>query len=303
MRLKVTFLGTSGSMPTSERGSASVAIGFGREVLLLDCGEGTQRQMVAAHIGFTRISAILLTHLHGDHVLGAPGLLQSMTLQRRETPLDVYGPRGTHAFLQCVSNTVGGPSFPVTIHEISEPGIISETKGYTIKAAKADHRVEAWSYALVESPRPGRFHPERARELGVPKGELWKRLQDWENVEFGGRVVRAAEVVDPPRPGRRIVYTGDTRPSDHIVELAYNADLLIHEATFGEELTERAAEDGHSTATQAAGVAAKAKARRLILTHISGRYSDVAPLVEEARKVFSYTDAASDLMTVEVPLA
>ncbi len=301
--MKVTFLGTSGSMPTMERGSASVAVRLGREVLLLDCGEGTQRQMVAAHIGFTRVSAILITHLHGDHVLGAPGLLQSMTLQRRETTLDVYGPRGTHAFLQCVSNTVGGPGFPVTVHEIAEPGIIAETRGYTIAVAKADHRVEAWSYAIAERPRPGRFHPERARELGVPQGELWKRLQDGKDVEVGGRVVRANEVVDSPRLGRRIVYSGDTRPSDHVVGLAQGTDLLIHEATFGDELAERAAEDGHSTAAQAAGVAAKAGARRLILTHISGRYGDVAPLVEEARKVYPNTYAASDLMTVEVPIA
>jgi len=301
--LKVTFLGTSGSMPTPERGSASVAVRLGREVLLLDCGEGTQRQMVAARIGFTRVSSILLTHLHGDHVLGAPGLLQSMTLQRRETPLDVYGPRGTHAFLQCVSSTVGGPGFPVTVHEIAEPGVVAETKGYTVEVARADHRVEAWSYAIVEKPRSGRFHPERARGLGVPQGVLWKRLQDGEDIEVGGRVVRAADIVDPPRPGRKIVYTGDTRPSDAVASLARGSDLLIHEATFGGELAERAEEDGHSTAGQAAGVASKAGARRLILTHISGRYGDVAPLLEEARKVFPGTDAASDLLTFDVPLA
>lgn len=301
--MKVVFLGTSGSMPTPERSSSSVAVKIGRGVVLLDCGEGTQRQMVAAHIGFSRVKMIFVTHLHGDHVLGVPGLLQSMTLQRREEPLTVFGPRGLHAFLQGVSNTLGGPGFPVAVHEILEPGFVFEGKGFKVEACRAEHRLEAWSYALRENPRPGRFHPEKARALGVPEGVLWKRLQDGEEIKIGDSIVRSLDVSDPPRRGRSIVYTGDTRPSDNVVGLASCADLLIHEATFGEELVERAAEDGHSTASQAAGVASRAGAKRLILTHISSRYGDTSPLLEAARSVFPHTQIAEDLLEVDVPLS
>jgi ribonuclease Z len=301
--VKVVFLGTGGSMPTPERGSSSVAVKMGRGVILLDCGEGTQRQMVAAHIGFSRVKQIFITHLHGDHLLGAPGLLQSMTLQRREEPLEIYGPLGTHEFLQGVSNTLGGPGFPVTVHELTEPGKVSDSKGFTVEACRADHRGASWSYAVAEKPRPGRFHPEKARALRVPEGALWKMLQDGEDVEVDDKLVRSLNVTDPPRPGRRLVYTGDTRPSEEITVMAASADLLIHEATFGDELVERAMEDGHSTISQAAEVAAKAGVKRLILTHISGRYGDVEPLLEAARRIFPHTLIASDLLEVEVPLS
>ncbi|MDP2900248.1 MAG: ribonuclease Z [Candidatus Bathyarchaeota archaeon] len=299
----MVFLGTSGSMPTPERGSSSVALCLGRSVVLLDCGEGTQRQMVAAHIGFSRVKLVLVTHLHGDHVLGVPGLLQSMTLQRREEPLTVYGPRGIHAFLQGVSDTLGGPGFPVTVHEIAEPGVVLDAKGYTVEACKSDHRLESWSYAVIERSKPGRFHPEKAARLGVPQGIIWKRLQDGEDVDIGERTIKSSDVVDPPRPGRKVVYSGDTRPSDDVAKLATGADLLIHESTFGEDLVERAAEDGHSTAGQAAGVAAKAGVKRLVLTHISGRYSDAAPLLDEAKRIFPNSSVAADLLEVDVPPA
>ncbi len=301
--MKVIFLGTSGSMPTPERSSSSVAVKMGRDVVILDCGEGTQRQMVAAHIGFSRVKLIFVTHLHGDHVLGVPGLLQSMTLQRREEPLEICGPRGIHAFLQGVSNTLGGPCFPVTVHEICEPGVVFEAKSFTVESCRADHRLEAWSYAIVEKPRPGRFHVEKAKAFGAPEGILWKRLQDGEDVEFNGVVIRSSQITDPPRPGRRLVYTGDTRPSEEVTKMAAGADLLIHEATFGDELTERAAEDGHSTVSQAAGVAVKAGVKRLILTHISSRYGDPSSLLEAALKIFPHTVIASDLLEVDVPLA
>jgi ribonuclease Z len=301
--LKVVFLGTSGSMPTPEKNSSSVAVKMGRGITLLDCGEGTQRQMVAAHIGFSRVKLIFITHLHGDHVLGVPGLLQSMTLQRREEPLDVFGPRGLHAFLQGVSSTLGGPGFPVAVHEIHEPGVVHEGKSFRVETCRAGHRLEAWSYIIAEKPRPGKFYPRKALDLGVPEGALWKKLQDGEEIMLGDRIVRPSEVSDPPRPGRRVVYTGDTRPSDNIVELASGADLLIHEATFGDELMERAVEDGHSTASQAAEVAARAGVKRLILTHISSRYGDTSLLLEAAKKVFPETQIAEDLLEIEISLS
>jgi ribonuclease Z len=274
---------------------------MGRSVILLDCGEGTQRQMVTAHIGFSRVKQILITHLHGDHILGLPGLLQSMTLQRREESLDVFGPRGTHVFLQGVSNTLGGPGFPVTVHEIGGTGVVYDGGSFKVEVCKADHRLEAWSYAIIEKPRPGTFHPEKAKALGIPEGTLWKRLQEGEDVEVEGNVIKSLDVADAPRRGRVLVYTGDTRPSEEVIRMASGADLLIHEATFADDLVERAGEDGHSTASQAAEVAAKAEVKRLILTHISSRYGNVAHVLEAAAKVFPNTTVANDLLEVEIP--
>lgn len=301
--MKVVFLGTSGSLPTPERSSSCVAVKIGRGVILLDCGEGTQRQMVAAHIGFSRVKQIFITHLHGDHVLGVPGLLQSMTLQRREEPLEIFGPKGLYNFLQGVSNTIGGPAFSVTVHEISEPEVLYEGSSYKVEVCRGNHRLESWAYAIKEKMRPGRFHPDKARALGVPEGALWKQLQEGGDVKVGRRIVKSLDVADLPRRGRVIVYTGDTRPSEEVVKLATGADLLIHEATFADDLIERANEDGHSTFSQAAGVAVEAGVKSLILTHISSRYGDVTPLLEVAKKVFPNTIVASDLLEFEVSSA
>ncbi|MFP3951329.1 MAG: ribonuclease Z [Candidatus Bathyarchaeia archaeon] len=301
--MRIIFLGTSGSMPTPERGSASVAVRRKGEVILMDCGEGTQRRMVEARIGFRRSMHILISHLHGDHILGLPGLLQTMTLLRRERDLDIYGPEGLVDFLTCICKTIGRPGFTVRIHEIQRPEIIHSNLEYQIKAIEADHNMDAWSYALEERPRPGRFHPERANELGVPEGYLWKRLQHGEDIRLSnGRVVKSEEVVDPPRRGRKIVYSGDTRPSYDLEKLAEGADVLIHEATFDDALEERAEEDGHSTARQAAILARRAGAHKLFLTHISSRYPDPSILLEQAQEVFPDTIIAKDLMEVEVQL-
>jgi len=206
--MKVVFLGTSGSLPTSRRGSSSVVVRVGRGVYMFDCGEGTQRQMVRAGVGFRRKMAIFLSHLHGDHVLGLPGLLQSMSLLGRERRLDVYGPVGTVGYVKAFSEALRGPSFPVIIHEIMEPGVVYGGDGLEVVAVRSSHRVKSFSYGLFEEPRPGRFHPEKARALGVPEGRLWHRLQHGEPVTVEGRRVEPMMVVDPPRPGRRIVYSG-----------------------------------------------------------------------------------------------
>ncbi len=300
--MKVVFLGTSGSMPTRRRGSSSVVVSVGRTMYMFDCGEGTQRQMVCAGLGFRRKTMIFLSHLHGDHVLGLPGLLQSMSLLGREKRLDVYGPTGTVGYVRAFSETLGGPSFPVIIHEIAEPGVVYGGDGLEVVAVRSSHRVESWSYGLWEKPRPGRFHPDKARALGVPEGRLWYRLQHGEPVTVDGRVIEPMEVSDPPRPGRRVVYSGDTRPYPGMIELARGADLLIHEATFSHELQERAAEDGHTTAQEAAEVALEAGAKRLALVHISSRYYDPDVLLLEARQVYEDVFVAEDLMEIEVPL-
>ena len=301
--MKIVFLGTSGSMPTPSRGSSAVAVRRSRDIILFDCGEGTQQRMVAARLGFRRPTRIFISHLHGDHVLGLPGLLETMTLLRRERSLYIYGPRGLIDFIKAFSSVLGGPSFPLEVHEINEGGVVFSCPEYRVEATRADHEGECWSYALIESPKPGKFHPDMARALGVPEGPLWKRLQHGEDVELDdARLVMSAEVVDPPKKGRKIAYSGDTRPIEAVVRLAEDADVLIHEATFDDSLAERAAEDGHSTASQAAEVAATAKVGLLLLTHISSRYPDPGVLLEQAKLVFPNTKVAEDLMEIEVPL-
>jgi ribonuclease Z len=302
VEMRVVFLGTSGSMPTERRGSCCAVLRVGRGIIMFDCGEGTQRQMVRAHVGFRRDTLVLVSHLHGDHVLGLPGLLQTMSLLGRERRLDVYGPTGLVGFVRAFSEPLGGPTFPVILHEVEEPGFIHEDERLRVTAARASHTLEGWSYSVEEKPRPGRFHPERASALGVPEGRLWHRLQHGWEVELDGRVVTPGMVADPPRRGRKIVYSGDTRPTAELVELARGADLLIHEATFAEELAERALLDGHSTASEAAAVARDAGAKLLALTHISSRYPEPDGLLAEASKVYGRVVVAEDLMEIEIPL-
>jgi ribonuclease Z len=300
--MRIIFLGTGGSIPTRERGSPAIAIVRKREVILFDCGEGTQHRMAAAHVSFNRPTRIFVTHLHGDHVLGLPGLLQTMSLLEREIPLQIYGPRGLASFVGAFTSILGAPTFPLEINELVEEGVAYSGPEYRVEAVRADHEGESWSYGLFENPRPGRFHPERARMLGIPMGPLWRRLQYGERVVLDdGRVIEPDEVVDPPREGRKIIYSGDTRPSRALIRLAEGADILIHEATFDDGLAERAYRDGHSTARQAAEVALAAGARSLILIHISSRYPDASILLEQARAVFPNTMIAADMMEVDLP--
>ena len=302
VEMRLVFLGTSGSMPTKTRGSSSTVLRLGRDLIMFDCGEGTQRQMVRARIGFRRNMVLLVSHLHGDHVLGIPGLLQTMSLLRRERQLDVYGPAGLIDYIKAFTESLGGPTFPVLLHEIQEPGVVHENQRISIHAVRSQHIVESWSYAVVERPRPGRFHPDRAIALGVPEGRLWHMLQHGIEVTVDDRVVKPEQVTDPPRRGRRVVYSGDTRPTAELIELARGADVLVHEATFTEELRERAVEDYHSTAAEAAEVAKKAGVRLLVLNHISSRYPEPRVLLDEAKEVFGNTLVAEDLMELEVPL-
>lgn len=300
--MRITFLGTGGSMPSKERGASSVVVRRGRELLMFDCGEGTQRQMVKAGIGFQRPMRVFITHLHGDHVLGLPGLLQSMGLLRRERELHIYGPVGLVKFVKAFSESLGGSQFPVILYEVPEPGVVHDEEGYRVEAVKAVHRTNSWSYGLFESPRPGRFNHEKARELGLPEGPAWNKLQHGDDVEIDGAVFRPDMVCGPPREGRSVIYSGDTSPNDNLVELARGADVLIHESTFLDELSDRAEEDGHSTAAQAAEVAKRAGVGRLILTHISSRYPEPDAMLAEAKNVFDNVVVAWDLMEIDVPL-
>jgi len=300
--LSVTFLGTGAACPTIDRNVAGLAVQREGETILFDCGEGTQRQMMRYGVGFS-FTEVFFTHFHADHMLGITGLLRTMGLQDRTAPVTLYGPRGAQRVLgAALSLGVERNKFPIEIVEIQAGDRIGRAE-YDIVIFETDHRANTVGYALAEHTRLGRFHPERARELGVPEGPLWGRLHKGETVVLpDGRTVGPSDLVGAPRRGRTLVYSGDTRPHLPLVEASRGADLLIHEATFGGDEAERAVETGHSTAAEAARVALEAGVRRLVLTHISPRYNRDAPeLLAEARAVFPETIIARDGMTVEVP--
>jgi ribonuclease Z len=300
----VIFLGTAGSIPTPKRSLPAILIQRKGEQIMFDCGEGVQRQMINAKVGFNRKMKIFVTHMHGDHVLGLPGLLQTMALLDRNKKLDVYGPPGIKRFLEGIKETVQfALTFPVEVHEIYEAGVICEEEEYFVQAVWANHVIPSFAYALTEKPRPGKFYPEKAKAVGVPEGPLWSKLQHGHEVRLpDGRVVKPEEVTGTPRLGRKIVYSGDTRPFKGFVKFAANADLLIHDATLDDTLAERAEEDGHSTPKQAAKNARKAKAKKLVLMHVSARYEDASILLQQAQKAFKNTCVAEDFMKIEIPL-
>jgi len=300
--MKVVFLGTAASIPTDARALPSVVVRRKNEVFMFDCGEGVQRQMIRAHVGFHKKMRVLVSHMHGDHVLGLPGLLQSMSLLDRREKLWIYGPVGIRAFVQAIKETVQFVlTFPVDICEIECDGVVCDEREYYVEAVRTAHVIPSFGYALVEKPRSGRFNPERAKMLGVPEGSLRSRLQHGKSVKsVNGKAVKPRQVVGPMRPGLKIAYSGDTRSTRSLVKLAKGADLLVHEATLMDELADRARRDGHSTPSQAALIAKKAGVKRLILTHVSARYRDVKPMLKEARKIFKDTDVAEDFMIFEL---
>jgi len=300
--LRITFLGTSAAQPTVGRNLSSLAIRRAGELLLFDCGEGTQRQMIRFGTGFD-VSTIFFTHFHADHYLGAIGFLRTLSMLGREAPLHLYGPRPAQRLLPTMLFTGTDPFvFPIEIHEIG-PGDVIPVKGAAVRAFTTRHRTPSIGYALVEDARPGRFHPDRAAALGVPPGPLYGELQHGRSVEVAGRTVRPEEVVEPSRRGRTVVVTGDTRPDDATVEAARAADVLIHDSTFGDEEQDRAEETMHATAREAARVARQAGVRELVLTHLSTRYDhDPSPLVREASEEFDRIVVAHDGLVMEIPL-
>ncbi len=305
MSLRVVFLGTSGSVPTLKRSLPSVVVQCPRDQWMFDCGENVQRQMMAAKVSFHRKMKVFITHLHGDHVLGLPGLLQTMALMDRKEPVQIYGPVGLKDFLVCTKETLNfGLNYPVEINPVLSEGVVCNEEEYQVIATKSNHAVESYAYAFVEKPRPGKFYPKKALALGIAAGELWSKLQKGEEVTLSdGKVVKPSYVMGPMRAGRKIVYTGDTKPFEGFAKFAEGADLVIHDCTFDDSLTEKAALDGHSTPTQAAGQAKAANAKQLVLTHISARYPNAGLLLEQAKKAFPNSVLAEDLMELELPLS
>ncbi|MEM2890680.1 MAG: ribonuclease Z [Candidatus Hadarchaeum sp.] len=300
--MKLIFLGTSGSIPTSRRNIPSIALKMNGELLLFDVAEGTQRQMAIAHLSPMKVSSIFITHLHGDHFLGLAGLVQTMALLFRSDPLEVYCPAGERdrleTYLSIPHYTL---TFDVILRELN-PGDEIRRRGYRILTSEVDHPVPSLAYAVVEDDRPGHIDVKRAEVLGLKPGPDFARLKAGQSVRLkDGTVVKPEQVVGPARPGRKIVYTGDTKPTERIVNLARGADVLIHDCTLADELADKAEENSHSTPSRAAEVAKRAGVKQLILMHISPRYEDDSILQEQARKIFPNTLVARDLMVVEVP--
>lgn len=302
-QISVTFLGTGASWPTAERGLSAIAVKRGAEVLLWDCGEGTQRQIQKSGLSYQQITQIWLSHYHGDHCYGVPGLLKTMALNERDRPLWVYGPPGLGRMVEAWRALRGWPKeFPIHVQEV-KPGDVVQREGYAIHVYAGDHGIQDLAFALQEPDRPGFFDKPKALALGIPEGPLFGKLQRGETVTTrDGRTFTPDQVLGAPRPGRRIVYSGDTQPCLGVLEAALGADLFICEATFTQDLVEKAREVRHMTAQEAAGIALKAKARRLVLTHISPRHRDPTPVLEEAKAVFADTVVANDFDTIEVPV-
>jgi len=298
--VRLVFLGTGGSLPSPKRNVSGLAVQLGPRVLLFDCGEGTQRQFMSSSVSYMKVAAVFITHFHGDHFLGLPGLIQSMNFSGRTEALHVLGPSGTVSTMRSIMDlgyfTCG---FDILATEMAA-GEELEFHGYSVKAVPAEHTVPAFSYVLEESARPGKFDPEKAKRLGVPEGPSFRRLQEGESIELDGAVITPEMVVGPKRRGRKIAISGDGRPTLALEVAAANADLLVHEATVTSDLIVDAKNYGHATAREAAELAMHAKARALILYHISSRYDDPKPLLEEARAVFPETYVAEDLMSLQV---
>lgn len=310
--MELTFLGTGSGAPTRARNVSATALHLPQrgEWWLFDCGEGTQHQILrASHVRLSQLTRIFLTHLHGDHLFGLPGLLASRALAQGGTgPVAIYGPEGVDSWLKATLRTAGMRfGFPVQVHVV-KPGLVFTDGEFSVEAAPVRHRIEAYAYAVREAEQAGRFDVEAAQALGIPAGPLYGRLKAGETVTLeDGRVIEGASLVGPTRPGRSLVLSGDTGPSHELATLAYGADLLVHESTYAEPdraLADRAA---HATATVAAEVARDAGVRALVLTHFSARYEsgeaehNLETLLAEARAIFPETRLAHDLLRVSVP--
>ena len=288
MSLRVTFLGTGGAVPTTERAPSALFVNREGDHLLFDCGEGTQRGMMRFGTGFG-VDRIFVSHLHGDHVLGIPGLVQTLGFTDRTEPLTIHCPPGTSEDLDALVHAAGHqPRFPVRIEEVAPGEVAYEADAYTVSAFETAHRTRSQGYVLAEDDRKGRFDRPHAEELGVPVGPAFGRLHAGETVELeDGTVVEPEQVVGPPRPGRTLVYTADTRPVDETVAVAEGADLLVHDATFADDMAGRARETAHSTGREAGTIARRADVARLALVHISSRYAgDASAIRQDAQEAF-----------------
>ncbi len=298
--MELTFLGTSGAVPTRKRNLPSLLVEYLNECSLFDCGEGTQRQMLMTKINFMRIDHIFISHLHADHFLGLGGLIQSMNFLDRKKILEIYGPRGMKETMEHMLSmgTFTLSSFQLKVHEVNE-GLVMEGEKYKIFAKKNVHTPQSLAYSFEEKPKR-KFLKSKALKLGIPEGKLFSKLQKGQEVKYKGKKFSPEQVLSKPIPGRKLVYSGDTRPCEKLIKFFKGADVLIHDATFSQEEEDKAKETGHSTAQEAAQIAKKAKVKKLFLTHISQRYPDAKNLETEAREIFPETYLAKDFQRIKV---
>jgi ribonuclease Z len=298
MDLSVVFLGTGGSVPSARRATACLLIRSGGSRVLVDCGEGAQRQMINS-TGLVQVDDIYVTHFHADHYLGLPGLLKTYDLMERQAPLRIVGPAGLHSLFEGLRRIFGRLRFDVELIELG-PGEAIEHDGFEMRAFAVEHRMKALGYAYVEPERPGRFDVEAARGLGITDDRDFGRLQRGETISVNGSEIRPDQVMGDPRQGRKAVITGDTSPCEMTRIAAHAAQLLVHDGTFAVEESARAAETGHSTARDAAELAADAQVGMLAIVHVSSRYN-VGAVLNEARDAFPNTFAPRDFDLVEIP--
>ena len=298
--MKLVFLGTSGAMPTTDRGLTCICLVKDNEILMFDAGEGAQISYLKSGLPWNKKMKIFVTHLHGDHCIGILGLLQTMNLQNRTESVEIFGPDGIDEFIAANIKILNfGLSFPVLISRVNE-GLIVDEKDYSVFANDASHGIPAFSFRFDEKDRPGEFFPENAKALEIPEGKLWRELQMGNSIEIDGKEIFSSQVTGKRRPGRKIGVSGDTRPTDELVEFFKNCDYLSFDSTFADELKDKAVEANHSTAKEAAELAEKANVSTLILTHFSARYNDESVLLEEAKKIHDNTIAAKDLLEVNI---
>ena len=298
--MKLVFLGTSAAQPTIERGMTCICLVLDKEILMFDAGEGAQVAFQKAKLGWNKKMKIFVTHLHGDHCVGILGLLQTMSLQNRTESIDIFGPSGIEEFLASNLKILNfGLTFPVRIMRIRE-GLVFDDPLYTVHVCEAEHSIPAYSYLFSEKDRPGKFYPEKAKEIGIPEGKLWRELQNGNDVKIGENTVKPSDVMGEKRRGRKIGISGDTRPTKKLEEFFKGCDYITFDSTYSDELREKARENYHSTAKEAAELAKKAKVSNLILTHFSARYENADELVTEAKTVHDSVIAAKDLLEINI---
>ena len=298
--MKLVFLGTSAAQPTESRGLSCICLEREGEILMFDAGEAAQISYLKSGLGWNKKMKIFVTHLHGDHCIGILGLLQTMTMQNRTEPLEIFGPKGIDDFISANIKILNfGLSFPILISIIKE-GKILESKFYSIYVCKASHSITAFSYRFNEKDKPGKFNLEKAKELGIPEGPLWRKLQNGEQIEIDGSIIRPNQVLGEKRPGKKIGISGDTMPTEELEKFFDGCDYLVFDSTFLEDTKEKAAETCHSTAKQAALLAKKAKVKNLILTHFSARYKDELQHLQEAKEIHDSVITSRDLLEVQI---
>ena len=298
--MKLVFLGTSAAQPTESRGLSCICLEREGEIMMFDAGEAAQISYMKSGLGWNKKMKIFVSHLHGDHCLGILGLLQTMSMQNRTESIEIFGPSGIDEFIAANIKILNfGLSFSVLINVIKE-GKIFEDEKFSIHACKASHSVTSFSYRFEEKDKPGRFNVEKAKELGIPEGELWNRLQNGKEIIINAETIKPEQVLGEKRSGKKIGISGDTMPTKELEEFFAGCDFLVFDSTFLEKEKEKAQDAYHSTAKQAATLGKNANVKNLVLTHFSARYKDETEHLKEAQQIHNSVIAAKDLLEIEI---